>query len=739
MAHETVWSHNYNGFIRQLRAFLLDAPRVVRTDHVNINNLGVSYELAASAGARPAGDILHIAPETSAPLGTYRVTCVVAGANSGYGAAVSRTVTFNTGARTIISDNGDDFTADGFVAGDLIRIRDAATTGNDGVFRIASITTTTHPNDTITLNAADTLAASDAADTVTLNPLGGGAVFEVEEDPAGTPVHRGWLTSAQEFMAKDGDLWLFMRNGGDWAVGDYAEFELELGNFSQQRDIETSVRIDIDATAMTITRKDYDGSWIRDGFAAGEIIELVGTASNDGEYLIDSLTDLVMTLDAGASLTDEDGVTADCIPRLRRTVDFAASGRTITRASGDWALDGFVDGARVEISNAVDAGNNGSFLIDTVTATVITLAAGETLVDETGDVVTITPRTGNLLAWSDFRYGWTLTSQGDFPATNTLNNGELPPVPNADGNYTSEWIAVAPGNDPIGNPQTIYAGWRSLFSGTAFHNVEQRTFDIVSGNGFATQGNPSRPSYLYLAGQTSMETYMAADGEHVRGFMDVNTSVTEWFYAGYLDVHGPASVYPRPLLNGAMGAISTRSRASTDSRVRSFWDGYVEDSDNNLQNPNGSGSLRWIDGGYLSVWAKSIASISASDEYFGVMLWPNLISGDSRLLAILFSVAGWNFTDFQQLNGGRSGLPITLEQTPTTVTPSPNQLVPMLPFVLYQRQPAQNVIGELRGLYFIPGTSRATKETIEANGVTYIVGQDHARTGRQNFCALRMD
>lgn len=71
------------------------------------------------------------------------------------------------------------------------------------------------------------------------------------------------------------------------------------------------------------------------------------------------------------------------------TVDFAAAGDTITRATGSFLTDGFAAGDRVIISGAVDAGNNAIHQIVTVTALVMTV--GNTITDETADAgVTIT-------------------------------------------------------------------------------------------------------------------------------------------------------------------------------------------------------------------------------------------------------------------------------------------------------------------------------------------------------------
>lgn len=71
------------------------------------------------------------------------------------------------------------------------------------------------------------------------------------------------------------------------------------------------------------------------------------------------------------------------------TVDFAAAGDTITRATGSFLTDGFAAGDRVIISGAVDAGNNAIHQIVSVTDLVMTV--GNTITDETADAgVTIT-------------------------------------------------------------------------------------------------------------------------------------------------------------------------------------------------------------------------------------------------------------------------------------------------------------------------------------------------------------
>jgi hypothetical protein len=54
-------------------------------------------------------------------------------------------------------------------------------------------------------------------------------------------------------------------------------------------------------------------------------------------------------------------------------VAFATGPDTITRSTGSWLTDGYQVGGRVEVSNAEDVGNNGTFTITALTATVCTV------------------------------------------------------------------------------------------------------------------------------------------------------------------------------------------------------------------------------------------------------------------------------------------------------------------------------------------------------------------------------
>jgi Ca2+-binding RTX toxin-like protein len=103
------------------------------------------------------------------------------------------------------------------------------------------------------------------------------------------------------------------------------------------------------------------------------------------------------------SLSDDDRVALAAAERtdvaflgapISATVNFNAAARTITRTDGgNWVTDGFADDMRIHVSGSAvnNTGVGEYYLIDTVNATVITLASASDLTTESGKTVTITP------------------------------------------------------------------------------------------------------------------------------------------------------------------------------------------------------------------------------------------------------------------------------------------------------------------------------------------------------------
>ncbi len=119
----------------------------------------------------------------------------------------------------------------------------------------------------------------------------------------------------------------------------------------------------------------------------GATITVSGTSSNDGTYTIKSVdttnykyitveTEMLTTrandvgTGVGVTLTGADGTSLS--PADFTDLSFDRAAGTITAASGT-PFSGLSAGQYFTVANATDAGNNGTFTIDTVTSTVITI------------------------------------------------------------------------------------------------------------------------------------------------------------------------------------------------------------------------------------------------------------------------------------------------------------------------------------------------------------------------------
>lgn len=127
-------------------------------------------------------------------------------------------------------------------------------------------------------------------------------------------------------------------------------------------------------TPDTITRA--AGSWIDDGFVAGQTFTVSGTiaggeTNNAGTFTIETVTDSTLTLSATDALTNETVSTGDL--NNDDTFSFRGSAAdTIVRGSGSWNDDKFVAGQKISISDVnpdVDSTyNDGTYTIASISA-----------------------------------------------------------------------------------------------------------------------------------------------------------------------------------------------------------------------------------------------------------------------------------------------------------------------------------------------------------------------------------
>lgn len=125
-------------------------------------------------------------------------------------------------------------------------------------------------------------------------------------------------------------------------------------------------------TSNTLTRG--SGSWLTDGFRAGDRVRIQGmsTAANKKIWTITSLTASALTITglAAEATTSVTVVLAEAKAPVATTVSgLTITSNTITRATGSFVTDGWAVGDTVVISgDGVQAGNNSTFAVTSVTA-----------------------------------------------------------------------------------------------------------------------------------------------------------------------------------------------------------------------------------------------------------------------------------------------------------------------------------------------------------------------------------
>jgi hypothetical protein len=157
---------------------------------------------------------------------------------------------------------------------------------------------------------------------------------------------------------------------------------------------------EVGGTADTITRS--AGSFVSDGFAPGDLITVTGAVASGGANNITTAAKIVTVTATVITLDDDDleneGPIAGVSIVGRPSLTFADSGDTITRSRGSWLADGFREGDTVTITGTDSATNDGSFVVDTLTATVMTLEAGGVDADEVAPTSQVSITTGQTKA-----------------------------------------------------------------------------------------------------------------------------------------------------------------------------------------------------------------------------------------------------------------------------------------------------------------------------------------------------
>lgn len=193
------------------------------------------------------------ATETNVIIAAEKVQLVgLVRADPNIGMTGAPTLTFNAANRTITRSAGD-WASDGFVAPGLISVRNSAE--NDAIYRVLSVN-----GSTLQLDLSSTLFNETTSDS---------QIVGVLADAPGA-------------------------------------IEQEAGVALQG-----APSLTFDPATRTVTRS--AGSWASDGFAPGKMIQITGTADNDGSYLVRSVAGANLVLDGSTPLKAETAANATVV------------------------------------------------------------------------------------------------------------------------------------------------------------------------------------------------------------------------------------------------------------------------------------------------------------------------------------------------------------------------------------------------------------------------------------------
>jgi hypothetical protein len=120
-----------------------------------------------------------------------------------------------------------------------------------------------------------------------------------------------------------------------------------------------------------------------EALATADPLRLWNNILNGSNFSVPSKVQYVELLDPGASDRRE-VVILNAISSGAQTISVVAASSTYTRSAGSYITDGFTPGQKVTFSGFTNAGNNATKIIQSVTATVITVTNNSGLVNETG-------------------------------------------------------------------------------------------------------------------------------------------------------------------------------------------------------------------------------------------------------------------------------------------------------------------------------------------------------------------
>ncbi len=261
-----------------------------------------------------------------------------------------------------------------------------------------------------------------------------------------------------------------------------------------------------------------------------------------------------------------------------------------------------------------------------------------------------------------------------------------------DGNaYTSQFESYlkAPG---LSGSESIYLNLRAYSSATlVVDNIEiQAAQGYSAGAGYVNQPYTSPGTYLPLW-TSSIPYWFIANGQRCIVIAQVGT-VYESAYFGKFLPYATSAQYAYPVVVSGSGKVPSLNYTSTDATSHSMFCDPVD-----MQ-------LCYVDNSWQTVNNQINGTAQNS-------VWPFQIQYGAGAIAYQPS---WCYPD---VDGGYPLLPSIISTGGT---------------------PASNVLGELDGVFWVPGNGQSSGSTITISGTTYTVFQSAFETGVNNFFAVAM-
>jgi len=451
------------------------------------------------------------------------------------------------------------------------------------------------------------------------------------------------------------------------------------------------------------------------------------------------------------------------------SMTFTAAGRTID-ITGDWtATYGVVAGDFLQFSGTASNDKFGHcYRVLTVTNNVgtndrVTLETTEAIVDET---MTTTPRrvhSGGVFEIIEDRGGlhtvlghmtvgrgapfhdddlrihianhtvnwavsdtldWTLEANdldagGD--AQGWTDNDTTISTPDGNGNYAVETYLEGVG---ISELETINVNFLTQFNfASEIYTFSLRTADGYVGSSDYDQ-QPNTSPALYVSGDDAdLDVWVSVSGDRIAGCIEAQSGNFQHYYGGFGDPLADNNQYERPLLTGGNN-ITSDIPDDSDPHNSAYWAPRTDESATIDRFDPSSLVVRWVDGQWFYVHSLDFSGfpVGQADLY----LTPR----------------GYDETYTSTQTDGNEGAlrregEFSYRMRPAIGTSGDEYFI--IPQVIVMRQPDDNVLLELQGVFFITGFGAVlSRDTITIDGNDYAIFNNTNDAGQGDFVALQL-